>query len=454
MYKDMTVGKPLKSILAFFVPMLFSTLFQQLYNITDMVIVGRFISKDAFAAVGATSSTNWMITSFIIGFVTGASVLISREFGNKSKRGVKSSIVNGIFVVAIVGLTITVLAAVFMNGILHLLRIPTEIYGLTYTYFITIVLGYPISVALNFVDSVMRAYGDSKSSMTRSIISTFVNITMDLVFVIVFKLGVFGVAIATVAAQIISLSIALAMYKHNYPEYCLKKEDFTLSRRIIGKVFSIGMPMGLQSSITAIGCTIMQSAVNSLGTNYVAAYSSASKIQVLITTPVSTLTTSLTPFVAQNYGAGKSNRILSGARKVFIIVLIYGFVGGLCQMFLGKYMGLMYLKSTETATLSLLDYYCKICGPFYILLSLLYFIRAYIQSLGQSVFTAIGGVVELMTRLVIALTLVNRFGFTIICFSEPIAWILTTSYLFAVYFIFVRKKIKLLGVHQHDEQLE
>ena len=114
----------------------------------------------------------------------------------------------------------------------------------------------------------------------------------------------------------------------------------------------------------------------------------------------------------------------------------------------------MYLKSTETATLSLLDYYCKICGPFYIILSLLYFIRAYIQSLGHSVFTAIGGVVELMTRLVISLTLVNSFGFTIICFSEPIAWILTTSFLFAAYFIFVRKKIKLLGVHKHDEQLE
>ena len=454
MYKDMTVGKPLKSILSFFVPMLFSTLFQQLYNVTDMVIVGRFISKDAFAAVGATSSTNWMITSFIIGFVTGASVLISREFGNKSKRGVKSSIVNGIFVVAIVGVTITVLAAVFMNGILHLLRIPAEIYGLTYTYFITIVLGYPVSIALNFIDSVMRAFGDSKSSMTRGIISTFINIIMNLVLVIVFKLGVFGVAIATVAAQAISLCIALAMYVHNYPEYCLKKEDFTLSRRIIGKTFSIGLPMGLQSSITAIGCTIMQSAVNSLGTNYVAAYSSASKIQVLITTPISSLTTSLTPFVAQNYGAGKHERIFKGARSVFIIVLVYGIVGSLCQFFLGKYLGLMYLKSTETATLSLLDYYCKICGPFYIILSLLYFIRAYIQSLGQTVFTAIGGVVELMTRLVISLTLVNSFGFTIICFSEPIAWMLTTSYLFAAYFIFVRKKIKLLGVHQHDEQLE
>ena len=452
MYKDMTVGKPLKSILSFFVPMLFSTLFQQLYNVTDMVIVGRFISKDAFAAVGATRSTNWMIISFIIGFVTGAGVLISREFGNKSKRGVKSSIVNGIFVVAVVGITITALAAVFMNGILHLLRIPSEIYDLTYTYFITIVLGYPVSIALNFVDSVMRSFGDSKSSMTRGIISTFVNIAMDLIFVIVFKLGVFGVAIATVTAQIVSLCIALAMYVHNYPDYRLTKEDFKLSRRIIGKVFTIGLPMGLQSSITAIGCTIMQSAVNSLGTNYVAAYSSASKIQGLITTPVSSLTTSITPFVAQNYGAGKPKRIFSGAKTVFIIVLIYGVLGSLCQFFLGRYMGLMYLKSTETAALSLLDYYCKICGPFYIMLSLLYFIRAYIQSLGQTVFTAIGGVIELMTRLVVALTLIERFGYTIICLSEPIAWLLTTSYLFAMYFIFVRKKIKLLGAQKHEEQ--
>lgn len=451
MYKDMTVGKPLKSIFVFFVPMLFSTLFQQLYNITDSVIVGRFISKDALAAVGSTGSTNWMITSFIIGFVTGASVLISREFGNKSTRGVKGCIVNGIFVVAVVGITITVLAAVFMKNILNLLQIPEEIFDLTYTYYITIVLGYPVSIALNFVASVMRAFGDSMTAMIRGIISTFVNIAMDLIFVIVFNLGVFGVAIATVAAQVVSLCIALAMYVHYYPEFCLKKEDFALSRRIIGKTFSIGLPMGLQSSITAIGCTIMQSAVNSLGTNYVAAYSSASKIQNLITTPISTLTSSLTPFVAQNYGAEKPKRIFKGARSIFIIALVYGIVGSVCQVFFGRYMGLMYLKSSEVATLSLLDYYCKICGPFYILLSLLFFIRSYIQSLGHSVFTAIGGVIELLTRFVIAMTLINRFGFTIICFSEPISWILTVSYLFAAYFIFVRKKVKRLGVQVKSE---
>lgn len=452
MTKDMTVGNPLKSILSFFVPMMFSMLFQQLYNVTDSVIVGRFISKDALAAVGATGSTNWMIISFIIGFVTGASVLISREFGNKSIRGVKSCIVNGVFVVAVVGIIITAATALLMKPILVLLKIPSEIFDLTYTYYTTIVLGYPISIAMNFVDSVMRSFGDSKSSMIRGIISTFVNIAMDLIFVIVFRLGVFGAAVATVAAQAISLCIALAMYVRNYPDYRLKKEDFTLSRRLIGKTFSIGLPMGLQSSITAIGCTIMQSAVNSLGTNYVAAYSSASKIQNLIITPISALCTSQTPFVAQNYGAGKRERIFKGARMIFAITLIYGVVGGICQMFFGKYMGLMYLKSSEAATLNLLDYYCKICGPFFAMLTLLYFIRSYIQSLGHSVFTAIGGVIELMTRLVVALTLISRFGYTIICFSEPIAWILTTSFLFAAYFIFVRKKIKLLGAAKYDEQ--
>lgn len=452
MTKDMTVGNPLKSILSFFVPMMFSMLFQQLYNVTDSVIVGRFISKDALAAVGATNSINWMIISFIIGFVTGASVLISREFGNKSKRGVKSCIINGVFVVAVVGIIITAITAGFMKPILHLLIIPSEIYSLTYTYYLTIVLGYPVSIALNFIDSVMRSFGDSKSSMKRGILSTFVNIAMDLIFVIVFKLGVFGVAIATVIAQAISLLIAFVMYLRNYPDYCLKKEDFTLSRRIIGKTFSIGLPMGLQSSVTAIGCTIMQSAVNSLGTNYVAAYSSASKIQNLIITPVNALCTTQTPFIAQNYGAGKRVRILKGARQVFAISLIYGIVGGVCQTIFGKYMGLMYLKSTETATLNLLDYYCKICGPFFALLAMLYFIRSYIQSLGHSVFTAIGGVIELMTRVVVATTLIRRFGYAIICFSEPIAWILTTSFLFAAYFIYIRKKIKLLGTAKHDEQ--
>lgn len=445
MYKDMTVGNPLKSILAFFAPMMFSTLFQQLYNITDSVIVGRFISKNALAAVGSTGTTNWLITSFIIGFVSGSSVLISRQFGCKSVKGVKSCIVNGIYVVAAVGLTITVLTAIFMKNILHLLQIPSEIFGLTYIYFLTIVLGYPISVALNYIDSVMRALGDSKSSMTRGIISTFINIAMDLIFVIVFDLGVFGVAIATVLAQMISFCLALIMFLRNYPEFRLKKEDFRISKQIIGQTLTIGLPMGLQSSITAIGCTLMQSAVNSLGTDYVAAYSTASKIQTIVSTPIMTLGAALTPFVAQNHGAMKPDRIIKGARMVFLITLIYGIIASVCEITLGRYIALMYLKSSEVTTLSLVDYYCKICGSFFTLLALLYFIRSYIQALGQSMFTAIGGVIELLTRLVIALLLIQRFGYTIICLSEPISWILTVSFLFASYFIFVRKKITKLG---------
>lgn len=445
MYKDMTVGKPLKSIMTFFVPMMFSTLFQQLYNITDSVIVGRFISKQALAAVGSVGTTNWLITSFIISFVSGSAVLISREFGRKSVDGVKNCITNGIYVIASVGLVITLTAAVFMNGILHLLQIPSEIFGLTYTYFLTIVLGYPICVALNFVDSIMRAFGDSKSSMTRGIISTFVNITMDLLFVVVFDLGVFGAAIATVLAQTVSLTLALFMYNHNYREYRLKKSDFAVSWRIIRQTFAIGLPMGLQSSITAIGCTVIQSAVNSLGTDYVAAYSAALKISTMISTPIMTLSTSLSPFVAQNHGAGKPDRIKKGARAVFIIALIYGIAGSVCETFLGQYIALMYLKSSETATLALVDCYCKLCGPFFTLLSLLYFIRGYIQSLGESVFTAIGGVIELLTRLVIAFLLISRLGYTIICLSEPISWILTVSFLFAVYIFYLRKKVSKIG---------
>lgn len=440
MVKDLTVGKPMKQVLSIFAPMLFTTIFQQLYNITDTMIVGKFISKDALAAVGSTGNLNWLLISFIIGFSSAEGVIVSTEFGKRDFKRMKISIANGIYVIAVAGAIITVLSAVFCGNMLEFLNTPDDIFNDAYTYFFIVIMGFPLSVGSNYIASIMRSVGNSKIQMIIGIVSAFINVFFDLIFVIYFKWGVFGVAFATFIAQIINFIIYFTVYLKSFPELHLSKEDFKFDKRAITKTITLGLPMGLQSCITSIGCTLIQSAVNSLGTVYVAAFTTAVKLENLLTAPIMTFSSSLVPFVAQNYGAVKYNRINKALKHALIICMTYGAVIGSAYALFGNKIALMYINSYETETLSLIGYYSRISGTILILLCVLYVVRNYIQALGYSLFTAIGGLVELSTRACITFFLISKFGFTIICLSNPLSWFFTDLFLISSYFIYIRRK--------------
>ncbi|MGN0172925.1 MAG: MATE family efflux transporter [Acutalibacteraceae bacterium] len=440
MIKDLSVGKPIKQIFSIFAPMMFTTVFQQLYSITDTMIVGKFISKDALAAVGSTGNLNWLLISFIIGFASAESVLVSVEFGKKDFKRMKICIANGIYVVFAVGIAITTVSACLCGEFLRIMKTPSDIFDDAYTYFFIVILGFPLSSGSNYVASIMRSVGNSRYPMIIGIISTFVNIFLDLLFVLAFKWGVFGVAFATFIAQIINFAMYLFSYLKFFPELHLSKEHFKIDKIAIKKTFTIGLPMGLQSSITMIGCTLIQTAVNSLGTVYVAAFTTAVKLENLLTTPIKTLASSIVPFVAQNYGAMKYDRIKKALKQCLAICIFYAVVIGAVFALLGDKISLMYINSYETETLSLIGYYAKFSGSFMILLCFLYIFRSYIQALGFSLITAIGGVVELLTRACISLFMISYFGFTIICLSNPLSWLLTDLFLIISYFVFVKRK--------------
>lgn len=319
---------------------------------------------------------------------------------------------------------------------------PADILNDAYIYILIIILGYPVSVANNYVGTLIRAVGDGKNEMVRGIISTFVNVVLDLVFVLVLHMGVAGAAIATVIANIVNFVIALIYYFKKYPELHVKKQDFKWDWQIIKRTIGIGLPMGLQSSITMIGCTLIQSAVNSLGTNYVAAFTTGTKVESLLTTPVQTLTSATTPFIAQNFGAAKPKRIYTCMRQVGGICAIYGIVVGMLFAFTGKYMALMYINSYETETLSLLAFYSKFSGMCLILLCMLYFIRNTVQALGYSAFAAVGGGIELLTRALIAFFLLGPLGYTAICLSNPLSWLFTGTFLFIAFFKVIYKRLR------------
>ena len=442
MITKMTEGKPLNQILRFFWPLLFSTLFTQLYSITDSVVVGRFISKNALAAVNSTGSLNWMIISFIIGFVTGEGVLVARAFGENNERKMRSCIANGIYVSAAAAIIITAAALISIKSILVAMDVPKEIFSDTYIYIFTVMCGYPISIASNYIGMLIRSVGDGQNALIRGIISTIVNIVTDIVFVVVFHMGVFGVAIATVFAEVINFLVAAAFYAKKYKILHISKADFKFDKKIVLDTIKLGLPTGLQSSITMIGCTIIQAAINGLGTSYMAAFTTATKIENMLMTPIQTLTGSLVPFIGQNHGANRIDRIEKANKQVCLIVVIYGIIVGAVFAFFGHDIALMYLKSSEVETLSLVSYYCKISGSMLTLLCLLYFIRNVVQALGYAIFTAIGGVIELVTRLFVAFVLIRLLGYTAICLSNPLSWLFTTAFLFLMYFTVIKRHLK------------
>ncbi|MEE1003520.1 MAG: MATE family efflux transporter [Acutalibacteraceae bacterium] len=440
MVKDLTVGKPMKQVLGIFAPMLFTTVFQQLYSITDTMIVGKFISKDALAAVGSTGNLNWLLISFIIGFSSAESVIVSTEFGKKDFNRMKISIANGIYVLAVTGALVTVLSAVFCGNMLKFLNTPDDIFDDAYTYFFIVILGFPLSVGSNYIASIMRSVGDSKIQMIIGIVSAFVNVFLDLLFVICFGWGVFGVAIATFIAQVINFITYFTVYLKCFPELHLSKDNFKIDKTAIIKTITLGLPMGLQSSITSIGCTMIQSAVNSLGTVYVAAFTTAVRLENLLSTPIVTFSSSIVPFIAQNYGALRYDRINKILKQSLIIAITFGIVVGSIYALFGDKIALMYINSYEVETLSLIGYYSSISGWLLVLLCVLNIIRSYIQALGYSLFTAIGGIVELSTRACITFFLISKFGFTIICLSNPLSWVFTDLFLILSYFIYIKRK--------------
>lgn len=440
MVKDLTVGKPLKKIFSIFAPMLLTTFFQLLYNVVDTMIVGKFVSSSALAAVGSTGNLNYLLISFIIGFASAEGVLVSVEFGKKDFERMKIYIANGIYVISVVGIIITLASAILCGKFLEILNTPEDIFDDAYTYFFIVVLGFPFSAGSNYFASLMSSVGNSKYPMIIGIVSTFVNLFLDLAFVLLFGLGVFGVAFATFIAQMVNTVIYFIVFKKNFPELSVSKKHFRFDRKAVTKTITIGLPLGLQSSITMLGCTIIQSAVNALGTVYVAAFTTAVKIENLLSTPLGSFTAATVPFVSQNYGAMKFDRIKKTLKKIFAICIGYGIVVGAVVYFFAEKIALLYINSTEAEVLKLIGYYASLTGPLFMFLCVLYAIRSYIQAMGYSLFTAIGGVVELVTRAFLAFFLISKFGYAVICLSNPISWILTDTFLILSYYIYIQRK--------------
>ena len=450
MTKDLTTGHPLKIIFNFAVPVFFGYLFQQFYNLVDTVIVGQFLGVEALAAVGATGSLNFMIIGFCMGVCSGFAIPVAQRFGAADYTSMRQFVFNSWILVLAFSIVLTSFSVAFCNQMLVALKTPSDVLDLSYSYFVVILAGIPVVFFYNILSGVIRSVGDSKTPLYFLLISAVLNIFLDLLFIAVFKMGIPGAAYATVISQGVSGILCFFYMRAKFEILRLRAEDKILSRKKMLALLGIGVPMGLQYSITAIGSVILQSAVNMLGSIYVASMTTAQKITIFFSTPFDALGTTMATYGGQNVGAKKIERLNPGlfwgcmigfAWSLVALVILYFFTDNLASLFISKN------ESPETVALVIKNtfFYLMMNGASYCLLVLVNAVRFMIQGMGFSRLAIFAGVFELVGRAFIGIVLVPIFGFEGACLASPLAWVLADTFLLPAYFASRKKLIRMFG---------
>ena len=440
MVKDMTNGSPSKHILGFAVPMLFGMLFQQFYNLVDTIIVGKTLGVEALAGVGATGSINFMIIGFCMGVCNGFVIPVAQCFGAKKPADLRKYVFNGYICSIVFAIVLTLASVIFCRRILIIMNTPADIIDHAYNYIVVIFIGIPTVFLYNMVSGVIRSLGDSKTPVVFLVLSSIINVVLDFFLILVCKMGVAGAGWATVTSQLISgLTCLIYMYK-KYDILKGDKSERVLDRRFITNLCMNGVPMGLQYSITAIGSTILQAAVNTLGSTYVAAMTAGSKMFNCTCCPFDALGSTMATYAGQNVGAAKIKRLGQGVRSAMIIGSVYSVLSLIALYFTTDYIALLFVNASETTIIALTRQFILASACFYIPLTGVNVVRFCIQGMGFSVFAISAGILEMIGRAFAAIILIPSIGFMGACLASPIAWIAADAFLFPA-FIHCAKKL-------------
>ena len=433
----MIKGNPLKLMLQFAFPLLLGNLLQQTYNIIDAAIVGQILGAKALASVGASSSIQFLVLGFCMGSCTGFGVPVAKYFGAEKIEKMRDYIFNGAVLCAGIAVILTALCSVLCPQILHILSVPEDIYDNAYSYLLIIFLGIPFTILYNYLSSILRSVGDSRTPFIFLALSAVLNIFLDLFCIVVLKLGCAGAAIATISAQAISGILCLIFIIRKMKLLWLKKENRTIKGDAVKELLAMGMPTGLQFSITAIGSMVMQSANNGLGSTYVSAFTAAMKIKQFTMCPFDAIATSASVFCSQNLGAGQSDRIKKGLRC--------GIAVGILLIFAGHTLSMLFVGKSAVAVLDASAKYLRCMGFFYWSLGILNVARMVTQGLGYSGRAVFSGVMEMLARTIVCLGFVGAFGFTAICFADQAAWLAACCYIAPTCLYCVKKSTKMIA---------
>ena len=366
MTKDMTSGSPMKLILGFSVPLLFGFLFQQFYNLVDTLIVGRFLGVDALAAVGSTGSLNFLIIGFCMGVCNGFAIPLAHRFGAGDYKAMRAFMMNAVYLAVIFAAVMTVFTVAFCWPILQLMQTPENIIDDAYTYIVIIFAGIPATFFYNILASLLRALGDSKTPVFFLVLAAFVNIGLDLLLIIVFPMGVAGAALATVISQAFS-GIACVIYsKRKFEILHTDEEERKVNKGYMKTLCGMGVPMGLQYSITAIGSVILQSAVNTLGSNAVASMTAGSKIGMFFCCPYDALGSTMATYGGQNVGAKKLDRLSGGLKAAGILGIGYSILAFVVLWLCGNQLAMFFVESAQAEVIANVRLFLVCNSAFYI----------------------------------------------------------------------------------------
>ena len=428
MEQDMTQGKPLSIILKFTLPLLVGNIFQQFYNMADTIIVGRFVGANALAAVGSTGTVMFLIIGFAQGITAGFTILTSQRYGAKDEKAVRASVANGILLSVLVAILITVVGLSTMKPLLLLMNTPEDIFADAYTYSMLICSGVVACIFYNLFSSLLRAIGNSVVPLLFLAVSAVLNVILDLVCVLVWHWGVRGAAAATTFSQFVS-GIGIGLYTlKKFPQLCPKKEDCRWDKQNLAAILNLSVMTSVQQSIMNFGILMVQGLVNSFGTVIMAAFAAAVKIDSFAYMPVQDFGNAFSTYVAQNYGAGQTDRIRKGIRSaglcsaafcIVISVLVCAFAAPLMGIF---------IDPAETAILAAGVHYLHIEGACYLGIGILFLLYGYYRAVNQPQMSVVLTIVSLGTRVALAYLLsATPLGVTGIWLSVPIGWALADA---------------------------
>ena len=446
--KDLTEGEPAKLIFLFTLPLIAGNIFQQLYGFVDTLIVGRFLGVNALAAVGCTGSLMFLMLGFVMGLTSGLSIYTGQRFGAKDEVGIRQSVVACTIISLISSLILTALGVTFCKNLLVLMDTPPEIMDGAYS-FISIIYGGMIGfVMLQMQTNIVRALGDSKMPTVIQAATLTINIILEPIAIIGLNGGIPGAALATIVSLILGNIICFIYIKKKVPILHTRREDWTFDKKVLWEHLRIGLPMGFQSSIIAIGAVVLQGALNGLGAIAVAATSAAMRVDSIAVMPMMSFGVAMAAYTAQNYGARKFARITEGVKKCIYMSCSFSIVVAAFIIAFGSDIMYLFVGEGNDQIIEYGQQFFIINSSCFWILSLLFIFRFTLQGLGQSVVPTVAGFMELIMRIAAAVFLVDIFGYVGACVASPLAWIGACVPLAIAYFI-TRKELRRAHVQEY-----
>lgn len=439
MVRNMTEGSPMKLIIAFTIPLLIGNLFQQFYNIADIIIVGRFIGVHALAAVGATAPLFMGLLALTIGLSSGFTVITAQRFGAGDEAGVRHSAATAAMLSAVITLILMIASGLLMPKILQLMNISAELYDDAYHYVIIVSYGLAATMMYNLLSCICRALGDSRTPLYFLILSTLLNVGLAILFIVAFDWGVPGSAIALVVSQGIAAFLCLFYMRIKFPFLRLSREDWRFDSAFAKEHLKVGMPMALQFSIITLGIIVVQAVCNTFEAETIAAFISATRIEQVAMQPMISFGIAMAVYTAQNYGARKFDRIRKGVRQCSL--LSFGLC--VCAVALMYFFGIEIISGfTTDPDQFLLDQaalYLLFTVPFYFFLGQLFVYRNALQGMGIAIVPLLSSILELVIRSGSALLLADKWGYPGLCAASPVCWVAACLFTTGCYFYFSRR---------------